>query len=598
MSLYRQFSIFLLAGLSLTANARDRDKDSRGDNREGRSERREAPREQRAERPREQPRQEEPRRESKRPERQAPVVHDAPRRESNRGNDARRNEARQNDNRRQEERRQNENRKQDSRRNDKRSEPTRQAPVIMPEPRNEAAQQQPDPVRQAPNRDQDRRTEQPTRQAPINPDRGGGDVRQNNNAGGGNGGGRNSGGGRNDGDGRSDGGGRNQVSAPSGNNTWNSTPVQGPGRDRDRDRGNDRGNDRNGGGGRDRDSDGGGGRQQGGDRNHGGGGGDRDRDGGRDRDRDRNGGRDRDRDRDHRDWSRWGEHRRERRDRHEHRRSDFRKHYDHNHHYRKHHGSRSRLNININYYNYYSSVDHYIYPSLDVVEYPPYVWFDSSVYVGVPRAEYYCDRYWYRPRSVYYRQPATSFYFFVDLGDYVQRGVPVYVRDQYVNARWTHADVFEATDWQGVAYARFAEGNYAASINAFTNALGLDRYNGPLYFGRAQAYFASGMVYEANADLMTGLRLVPDWPDVKMSLFELYDNPQDLDAQLSRLEGWVEANPGSPEGHFVLGYMYYFTQWYDAADDELRYALAIDPGNGPAERLLYAIDVRRQPVAP
>lgn len=167
----------------------------------------------------------------------------------------------------------------------------------------------------------------------------------------------------------------------------------------------------------------------------------------------------------------------------------------------------------------------------------------------------------------------NSFFFFVDLGDYVVRNLPKYVYDQN-RSGGREIDIFNAHDTVSRAYAGFSQRNYYNSLLAFNTAIKADSDNGLLYLARAQVNIATNDYRAAYDDLVSGMELIPEWADVDLNIAEFYSNPHDLQKHMRELEVWVEKYPRDFKAHFVLGYFYYFQQDYISAKSELIYALS------------------------
>jgi tetratricopeptide (TPR) repeat protein len=72
-----------------------------------------------------------------------------------------------------------------------------------------------------------------------------------------------------------------------------------------------------------------------------------------------------------------------------------------------------------------------------------------------------------------------------------------------------------------------------------------------------------------------------DWP----TLHALYRDTTKYALQLRDLETFVRNNPGTPDGHFLLGYQYAMMGYNDAANTQFAAAAAINPADRLAERL-------------
>ena len=85
------------------------------------------------------------------------------------------------------------------------------------------------------------------------------------------------------------------------------------------------------------------------------------------------------------------------------------------------------------------------------------------------------------------------------------------------------------------------------------------------------------------------MEIIPDWPAIRVHLAELYSDPEDFYRQQWALEQWVSRHPRDWRSHFLLGYVYYFTEEYDLARSELLYTLAYAEDHPQALALLDAL---------
>ncbi len=220
---------------------------------------------------------------------------------------------------------------------------------------------------------------------------------------------------------------------------------------------------------------------------------------------------------------------------------------------------------------------------------------------GAGCGHYYHHNHWYSyPETYYSYRPRNDFYFFVNLGDYAVREVPVYVQQTEVRYVSTAVDnppetvsVLEDTDPLSRAYADFANEDYFRAIVHFSDAISRDSNDGLNYLGRAQAYVAVGDYRAAYSDVIAGMERIPDWPDIKLNLTEIYADPDTFTKHLRFLEQWVEKHPTDYRAHFVLGYIYYFIQDYDRAKYELAFTLSSVKEHPQAMRLLDEIYERQ-----
>lgn len=193
------------------------------------------------------------------------------------------------------------------------------------------------------------------------------------------------------------------------------------------------------------------------------------------------------------------------------------------------------------------------------------------------------------PRTYYERDRSGGFYFFGSLGSYGERNVPDYVVDIQTRYETEPVDIFDADDHLSQAYAFFVEKSYYRSITEFDGAIAENPGDGLLYFGRALAHVAISDYWSAYDNIIEGMELIPDWPDVRLNMMELYGDPDEFSAQFEALQSWLERHPTDSRAHFVLGYIAFFLQEFELARSELVYTLAYWPDHAQAQRLIEEI---------
>ncbi len=209
---------------------------------------------------------------------------------------------------------------------------------------------------------------------------------------------------------------------------------------------------------------------------------------------------------------------------------------------------------------------------------------------GANCGHFYYERRWHTyPRRYYTRNRHSSFYFFVDLGDYRRRNVSPRVYEDYIDYDSAPADIFSDDDPLSRAYAAFNEGKFYESVVAFNEAIERESDNGVLYIARAQAFVAISDYRAAYDDLVQGLELTPEWTEIELNLAEIYANPDWFQEHFDALSQWVGEYPRDYKAHFVLGYFHYFRQDYEAAKSEFVYTLAWDESHPQARQLMDAI---------
>jgi hypothetical protein len=109
------------------------------------------------------------------------------------------------------------------------------------------------------------------------------------------------------------------------------------------------------------------------------------------------------------------------------------------------------------------------------------------------------------------------------------------------------------------------------------------------HFLLAQARFALRKYAEAVAAIHAGMRLQPDWPNVRYRPRDLYGlDPDDFSGQLKRLADAFAKNADDP----FLAFLYAYELWFDNRKDEarliLRRAKALAPDPSFSERFLQS----------
>jgi len=196
------------------------------------------------------------------------------------------------------------------------------------------------------------------------------------------------------------------------------------------------------------------------------------------------------------------------------------------------------------------------------------------------------DDWFLYPRDYYVMNRQDSLYFFVDLGHYKNRNFPDWAYERYLGKNQRAIDIFKSSKPLAKAYASFAKGRYYDSLANFKRAIYADPENGLTYLARAQAQIAIKDYRGAFHDISRGLELFPEWAGVRINLSEIYSSSEEDIRHFEQLEDWVERYPRDYKAHFVLGYFYYFHQDYEAAKNELLYALAWDENLKPAQLLM------------
>ena len=203
---------------------------------------------------------------------------------------------------------------------------------------------------------------------------------------------------------------------------------------------------------------------------------------------------------------------------------------------------------------------------------------------------YHFEGRWYvYPKDYYVMGRQDSLYFFVDLGHYKNRNFPDWAYDRHLATGERPVDIFRTSKPLGKAYAAFAKGSYYNALSNFRRAIYQDPENGLTYLARAQAQIAIRDYRAAYLDIKQGLERLPEWVDVRVNLSEIYSDTEAGVRHFERLEDWVKRYPSDYKARFVLGYLHYFHQNYDAAKHELLEALAREEQLPPAHLIMDRI---------
>ncbi len=192
------------------------------------------------------------------------------------------------------------------------------------------------------------------------------------------------------------------------------------------------------------------------------------------------------------------------------------------------------------------------------------------------------------PKSYYTMNRPDSLFFFIDLGSYSNRNMDSWAYDAFVG-RGRAIDIFRSSAPLAQGYASFAKSRYYDALIRFREAARRDPDNALVYFAKAQAQIAVKDYRAAFEDIQRGMELYPEWADIYLNLTEIYSKREDLTEHTKQLQEWVERFPRDYKAHFVLGYFYYFQQDYDAAKNELLYALSWDEDLEAAHLLMDRI---------
>jgi tetratricopeptide (TPR) repeat protein len=125
--------------------------------------------------------------------------------------------------------------------------------------------------------------------------------------------------------------------------------------------------------------------------------------------------------------------------------------------------------------------------------------------------------------------------------------------------------------------AAFMKGEYNIALNSAEKALKLNPSDTAVHEYRALILFALGRYKDSAAAVYAVLAAGPGWDWTTMSGF--YPDSQTYTDQLRRLEDYVESNPKSSDGNFLLGYHYLTMDYKQQASDAFQAALKLTPND-------------------
>ncbi len=137
------------------------------------------------------------------------------------------------------------------------------------------------------------------------------------------------------------------------------------------------------------------------------------------------------------------------------------------------------------------------------------------------------------------------------------------------------------------ARTAFYDGNNAQALDAVEKAIGATPGDAALHEFRALVLFAEGRYHEAAAAVHSVLSVGPGWDWTTLS--GLYKDTDDYSKQLQDLEAYVQKHPDAADAHFLLAYQYLTCGHTEAAADELKRVVKLQPTDQLAGELLELI---------
>ena len=130
----------------------------------------------------------------------------------------------------------------------------------------------------------------------------------------------------------------------------------------------------------------------------------------------------------------------------------------------------------------------------------------------------------------------------------------------------------------------FKNGDYNTALNLVDQALKQVPNDPTLHEFRALVLFALGRYEEAAASLYAVLSVGPGWD--WSTMISLYGNPDDYTRQLRALEAYVAQHTQSAAARFVLAYHYLTAGHPEAAAEQYRQVIALQPKDQLSAQLL------------
>jgi len=142
------------------------------------------------------------------------------------------------------------------------------------------------------------------------------------------------------------------------------------------------------------------------------------------------------------------------------------------------------------------------------------------------------------------------------------------------------------------AVLAFKKGDYAEALSQCEQAIRLAPGNANVREFRALCHFAQGKYKDAAAALYAVLADGPGW-DWK-TLGSFYTNAKTYTKQLRALEAYVKEHPKDAAGRFVLAYHYLVLDERDAALNQLREVVKLQPKDNLSASILKALEKARE----
>jgi hypothetical protein len=150
-----------------------------------------------------------------------------------------------------------------------------------------------------------------------------------------------------------------------------------------------------------------------------------------------------------------------------------------------------------------------------------------------------------------------------------------------------HGDPQNSEAYSAAQHA-FREGDLDGSLKAISQALVESPRNREVHQLHSLVLFARKDYHRSAAVAHAVLQDGPGWKWNTLQKF--YSSPEGYTEQLRSLEGYVKANPAEADVRLLLAYHYLMLNHLESAKGQLAHAVAMEPKDKLASRILNAID--------
>ena len=210
----------------------------------------------------------------------------------------------------------------------------------------------------------------------------------------------------------------------------------------------------------------------------------------------------------------------------------------------------------------------------------PYGWFDAGAVWGVAAVTPWSWGYWpyYNPYCI---APVVIDGVTIDYSQPIAAAVP----PEPLVGQGLAAD--EASQLLDAARDAFLRGNYPAALNQADRAIASNPADPLPHEFRCLACFALKQYKEAAAGAYAVLSAGPGWDWTTLSSF--YPDVNIYAQQLRALEQYVKAHPDQPDVRFLLAYHYLTCGHTDAAAQQLKAVVQLNPKDQLSAQLLASL---------